>query len=114
MAHDWPGNVRQLRNAVIAAHALADDGAPIDVASHVGGSEIALGGEAAAPDAPGYHAAKRAALDRFERAYFGRLLAECDGNVSEIARRSGIERAHVRRHLSEHGLLPARARRKHG
>jgi ActR/RegA family two-component response regulator len=31
-------------------------------------------------------------LSRFNHAYIGRLLAECDGNVTQAARAMGMER----------------------
>jgi DNA-binding NtrC family response regulator len=43
-------------------------------------------------------------LARFERDYFTALFAECAGNVSEIGRRSAMERAHVRGYLRRHGI----------
>ena len=43
-------------------------------------------------------------LARFEREYFTALYDECKGNVSEIGRRAGMERAHVRAYLQRHGI----------
>jgi DNA-binding NtrC family response regulator len=48
--------------------------------------------------------AKREVLAKFEREYFADLWTACAGNISEIARRSGMERAHVRGYLRRHGL----------
>ncbi len=119
--YDWPGNVRELKNAVSVAYALADDG-PIDVWAHTG----ALATRAAIPAPRGsslwdeprrdpasdgsgrpgreYREAKALALATFERRYFEELYAACAGNVSEMARRAGMERAHVRTHLKRHGI----------
>ena len=46
----------------------------------------------------------RDVLARFERDYFAALADEAKGNVSEMARRAGMERAHVRAYLRRHGI----------
>jgi len=104
MRYDWPGNVRELRNAVAVALALAEDGGPVDVAAHVGGA-TRPGGPMGVGGALGYHEARRDSMERFEHEYFDRLSRECSGNISEMARRSGLERVHVRRHLRKHALV---------
>ncbi|MBI5537781.1 MAG: sigma 54-dependent Fis family transcriptional regulator [Deltaproteobacteria bacterium] len=104
MRYDWPGNVRELRNAVAVALALAEDGGPVDVAAHVGGATRS-GGPMGVGGALGYHEARRESMERFEHEYFDRLSRECTGNISEMARRSGLERVHVRRHLRKHALV---------
>ncbi len=48
--------------------------------------------------------AKRDVLARFEREYFQALNEDAKGNVSEMARRAGMERAHVRAYLRRHGI----------
>ena len=48
--------------------------------------------------------AKRDVLARFERDYFAALSDDAKGNVSEMARRAGMERAHVRAYLRRHGI----------
>ncbi|MFO0739305.1 MAG: sigma 54-interacting transcriptional regulator [Labilithrix sp.] len=108
LRHDWPGNVRELRNAVTAAHAFSEPGGPIAVADHI----TDMQGAAAASAETSYHAAKRQALDRFERGFFSLLVAETGGSVVEIARRSELQRAHVRRYLKAHGLLLPRSERR--
>ncbi|APR76617.1 Response regulator of zinc sigma-54-dependent two-component system [Minicystis rosea] len=110
MRHDWPGNVRELRNAVAVAFALAGEGEELDIAAHLGAlteTPVAapLGG-----GVPGsfkglkFQDAKRDILARFERDYFAALNDEAKGNVSEMARRAGMERAHVRAYLRRHGI----------
>ncbi len=106
--HDWPGNVRELRNVVEVAVALADDG-PIDIAAPLGTSASGPTGAGSVMGDDrsvelGYHDAKRAALDRFEKAYFAALLERAGGNIAEISRRAGLQRTHVRRYLVAHGL----------
>ncbi len=115
MRHDWPGNVRELRNAVAVAFALAGPDEEIDVAAHLGSMQETPQAEprAAASDAGGlgsswrgkqFQEAKREVLARFESDYFSGLAQEAKGNVSEMARRAGMERAHVRAYLRRHGI----------
>jgi len=118
MRHDWPGNVRELRNAVVVAHALAGEGEEVDIAAHLGALNEAhtagpmLGGSSGSGGANGplatkgqkFQDAKRDVLARFEREYFAALNEESKGNVSEMARRAGMERAHVRTYLRRHGI----------
>ncbi len=111
LRHDWPGNVRELRNAVQTALAFAGDDGPIEIAEHI----VAVFGNGASSGesaATSYHDAKREALDRFERGFFSMLIAETGGSVAEIARRSGLQRAHVRRYLKAHNLLLPRSERR--
>jgi DNA-binding NtrC family response regulator len=103
-SHDWPGNVRELVNVASVAATLADDPAAIDdvltLARDVAESEGAgaVGGGTAFGDA------KRLAVSAFERDYFTGLAKRCKGNVSEMARQSGMERHHVRAYLRKYGI----------
>jgi DNA-binding NtrC family response regulator len=114
MRHDWPGNVRELRNAVAVAFALAGEDEEIDIAAHLGAlSESPAaggGGGASLASFKGrqFQEAKRDVLARFERDYFAVLAEEAKGNVSEMARRAGMERAHVRAYLRRHGIGSAK------
>jgi DNA-binding NtrC family response regulator len=56
-----------------------------------------------------YGRARQGALRGFEVTYFSELLRAFGGNVSEMARRSGMEGHHVRPLLEKHGLgkMPA-------
>jgi len=112
--HDWPGNVRELRNAVAVAFALATEGEEIDISAHLGALTEAPQAGSGPPQigGPGFGSmkgrqfqdAKRDVLTRFERDYFAALAEEAKGNVSEMARRAGMERAHVRAYLRRHGI----------
>ncbi|NUO47970.1 MAG: sigma 54-interacting transcriptional regulator [Polyangiaceae bacterium] len=110
MRHDWPGNVRELRNAVAVAFALSAEEEEVDIAAHLGalseGPATAAGGSPIAISFKGrpFQEAKRDVLARFERDYFAALADEAKGNVSEMARRAGMERAHVRAYLRRHGI----------
>lgn len=113
MHHDFPGNVRELKNAATVAHALAGDDA-VDVAQYVQEALTELGGPSVMPlnsahvGFMSYHEAKRLALDDFERDYFRKLVALVPDNISEMSRVSGLSRLHVRKHLQRHGIEVAR------
>jgi two-component system, NtrC family, response regulator GlrR len=110
-AQPWRGNVRELRNAVERAIALGpselagdtDAGLGRAAAEIVQRAEPATAARPVAKLAP-FQDAKRDVLARFEREYFAELWAQCSGNVSEVARRAGMERANVRAYLRRHAI----------
>ncbi|HEY8041902.1 MAG TPA: sigma 54-interacting transcriptional regulator [Polyangiaceae bacterium] len=99
-AHDWPGNVRELVNVASVAAMLADTPGAID-------DVLALTRDQTDParqPITAFAEAKRLALLEFERTYFAALNDAAAGNVSEMARQSGMERHHVRAYLRKHGV----------
>ena len=100
-AHDWPGNVRELVNVASVAATLADTPGAIDDVLAL--TRDPTTDEARAP-ITAFAEAKRQALVEFERAYFSGLSDAAAGNVSEMARQSGMERHHVRAYLRKHKL----------
>ena len=104
-AHDWPGNVRELRNVIDRALALSPGASS---AAELRG----LDPGAAPPRDPlivhpglPWSEAKQRVIDAFERRYLGALLQECEGNLSEASRRSGLDRKQLRTLAKKHGLL---------
>jgi DNA-binding NtrC family response regulator len=99
-SHDWPGNVRELVNVASVAATLAETpGAIDDVLTLARGLED--GSNAPTTE---FGEAKRAAISAFEREYFAALSKRAKGNVSEMARQSGMERHHVRAYLRKCGV----------
>lgn len=92
-AHDWPGNLRELGNALAVAAALCEGGVitPCDLPERL-----------ATPALPG----PRAGRGGDPGAELAALLAECRGNVSEAARRLGVDRTTVHRRMRRAGLSP--------
>jgi DNA-binding NtrC family response regulator len=90
LRHSWPGNVRELRNRVERA-------AWLDRRPEITGA--AGTGEAS------FHTAKQVVVDEFERRFLTELLQRTGGNISEAARRSELDRVHLRRLLRKHGLV---------
>jgi two-component system response regulator GlrR len=97
IAHDWPGNIRQLQNVVDQCSVLCST--PLISAALVA---RALHDKEPSQDLS-YANAKR----QFERDYLIRLLKITDGQVSEAARLAGRNRTEFYRLLGKHQLSPA-------
>jgi len=99
---DWPGNVRQLENAVARFLALS------------AGGEIGLEvlADAWAPPAAASHPqvlpegtlSLREQIEAVERSLIGRTMAAVGGNQSEAARRLGLHRGSLIERLRKYGL----------
>jgi two-component system response regulator AtoC len=103
---DFPGNVRELRNAVLSYVALgglaspaADPLAP-EEASPAAASEDT---RAVRFDTP-YFTQRDAILDAFTRKYLASLLDHTRGNQTEAARIAGLDRTYLGRLLGKLGL----------
>ena len=102
-AADWPGNVRQLKNAVVRLMILStgDMVERRDVAQFVPS-------DGAGPGIPGDMMALET-LSEFkeaaEKAYIELRLREQDWNVSEAARRMGMPRSNLYKKIERHGLV---------
>ncbi len=104
-AYRWPGNVRELENVIEAAVVLAR-GEEIDVTdlSHElrlrakGAPAVAVSGPSSGAriDEP-FARAKSLAVSEFERSYVTGMLDRTNGNISEAARRAGLDRSNFRR-----------------
>jgi DNA-binding NtrC family response regulator len=99
-SHDWPGNVRELVNVASVAATLAETPGAIDDVLTLARTPSDGGSE----PATAFGEAKRAAIASFEREYFVGLAKRAKGNVSEMARQSGMERHHVRAYLRKYGV----------
>jgi transcriptional regulator with GAF, ATPase, and Fis domain len=124
LAHQsWPGNVRQLENALRVASLFAD-GSLIETV-HLNGTLTAVSAGAAADtatDRPVTVAADddgpdpydrvrsgelslRALKKEIERSCIERALVECDGNISKAAGVLGMKRPRLSQLVKEYGLL---------
>ena len=103
--YDWPGNVRELRNTVERALAMVPDARRFDPRL----LQMDLPGVPEPPaadlDQP-FHEAKERLVRAWEQEYLAGLLRRTSGNVSEAARRAGIDRVHLYRLLKKHALVP--------
>jgi DNA-binding NtrC family response regulator len=99
MRHDWPGNVRELRNTLERAVSLLEPVAPSPAPS-LKGAEPEPQIDLAVP----LRAGKQRCIEAYERAYITAMLRECSGNLTEAARRAGMDRVSVHRLLQRIGL----------
>ena len=102
--HDWPGNVRELVNVVSVAATLADTPEAIDDVLTLARDTTTLPPPGSPASLTAFAEAKRTAIGTFEREYFASLVRRAKGNVSEMARQSGMERHHVRAYLRKYGI----------
>ena len=103
----WPGNVRQLENALARCVALAS-GRVIGpdafalVQGPIGSRESGNAVDASGDGGPSF----REQMEAFERNLLASALGASAGNQSEVSRRLGITRATLYDRLKKYGLLP--------
>ena len=100
--YSWPGNIRELRNVVERALALARS-AQIEV------SDLSPAIRENARNDRGVQVAssRYEALDDAERGYLTSLLEKHRGNVSHAARQAGMSRQGMHKLLKKHGIAAA-------
>jgi Nif-specific regulatory protein len=100
---EWPGNVRQLENALQRGWAVAlSEGATVIEPRHLFPDRVA---ESEA-EPQGYEEAMR----RFQARFLREALEQSGWNVSETARRIGLARSHLNDLIKAHGLARASKR----
>jgi two-component system response regulator GlrR len=86
LAHDWPGNIRELQHALERA-VLLSSGSTLDA------DDIEIAGQPPHGDTlRTLRAAKDRVVRQFERAYIERMLASCGGNITRAAQQAGKNR----------------------
>ncbi len=107
MAHYWPGNIRQLENAVERA-VLHCPGGVIETVTldpDSGGGAPLAGGPAVEELLGLDHAAmKERVLDHFEREYVAGLLQRNGGSIQKVCEISGMDRKTLYRKMKQFGL----------
>ena len=98
VSYSWPGNVRQLRNEIQRAVAIAPDGHPIGL-EHLS-SEVAHG------TAHTDHANLRHRLQSVERRIIQREIDACSGGLREVADRLGLPLSTLYRRMKTLGVVP--------
>ena len=107
--HDWPGNVRELRNYVERSIVLDDAPPPSSMRSMGSGTmpvyKLEDGSVPSANDRSiPFRLAKERAIEKFERAYIGPLLDECEGNMSKAARTARMDRMYLHQLAQKYGF----------
>ena len=108
--HDWPGNVRQLRNNIERLLILATgDPAEVITAEKLP-AEVAAAGVAGSVGPERIIALPlRDAREVFEREYLAAQILRFGGNISRTAAFIGMERSALHRKLKSLGVTPLRA-----
>ncbi|MGH7905105.1 MAG: sigma-54-dependent transcriptional regulator [Candidatus Binataceae bacterium] len=107
-SHAWPGNVRELQNVVERGCALADGEwiSVSDLPENLRGASMPAE-DIAAPDLSAAFTLKEAKarwIGRLESAYVTEVLRREGGNVSQAARKAGVDRKTLHRLLHKHSL----------
>jgi two-component system response regulator HydG len=102
LAHDYPGNVRELRNVIERASLLASDG--IIRARHLPADVVSPDFPSAAGTAEGSTRRVGIAAPSLDRGSLERALAEHHGNRRAAAETLGISERTLYRRLGQHGL----------
>jgi DNA-binding NtrC family response regulator len=97
-AHPWPGNVREMKNALSCAVAFVD-GTTLEP-HHLRLLSPCCGGDSSLEGLP----LGGQALDRIERIAIRQTMAQADGNKMHAARRLGIAVSTLYEKLKKHGL----------
>ena len=108
-SHDWPGNVRQLRNNVERLMILTQSDPDQDVTSEMLPTEIGALVPTTPTGAGGeklMSLALREAREIFEREYLIAQIARFSGNISRTAEFIGMERSALHRKLKSLGIGP--------
>ncbi len=103
----WPGNIRELRNALERAWALSGPNASFREL------RVWLDSTAGARATPGdnvdislpFKDAKERWNDQFEQRYVAMVFAQCTNNVTRAAEHAGLSRRHFRELLYKHGII---------
>jgi two-component system nitrogen regulation response regulator NtrX len=107
--HNWPGNVRQLRNNVERLMILATGDPSEVISAEMLPSEVAATGSAGAVGPERIIALPlRDAREVFEREYLGAQILRFNGNISRTAAFIGMERSALHRKLKSLGVSPLR------
>jgi DNA-binding NtrC family response regulator len=112
VSYDWPGNIRELENAVIRAVALCDRLVrPEDLPERVreaaaagAAASHAHGAAAAAAPAGATEEERLVSLSELEGHHIARVLRHTGGNKQAAARLLGIDRTTLQRMIKRHGL----------
>jgi DNA-binding NtrC family response regulator len=103
MSYDWPGNIRELKNAVERAVAYA--GGPFITLAEL--PELVLEG-AGRRGSHSFRAWKKETLGRLEREFLRDALAEHAGIVNRAAKALGLHRSALQRLMRKHRLSAAK------
>ncbi len=109
LRHDYPGNVRELQNALQRGVLLAEG--PVIEARHLPESlRTDVGGEepsASEEPVTSFKAAKQRVVERFERDFISRCLRASDGNITRAAKAAELDYKNFHGKMRRYGIEPA-------
>jgi DNA-binding NtrC family response regulator len=108
MAHDWPGNIRELRNVLERGVVLGGGEARLfDPRVGLGGAPRAADEAMPVEFDPGlsYRDNKEKWENDFERRYLKWLMGRSEGNISRAAREADMDRKYLHKLLKKHQLV---------
>ena len=106
LAHEWPGNLRELRNTVERIAVMNGVSPFASAGPGTASAPVAQDASLSVPvflDQP-FKEAKEAMLTAFEKAYVTRLLERVGGSVTEAARVAELDRKHIYNLMTKHNL----------
>ncbi|MFN4355509.1 sigma-54-dependent transcriptional regulator [Parvibaculum sp.] len=109
-AHDWPGNVRQLRNNIERLLILTSGDASAIVTADMLPAEVGTSAQMSVNGSGGEHIMAlplREARETFEREYLMAQISRFGGNISRTAAFIGMERSALHRKLKSLGVAAA-------
>jgi len=108
LGHTWPGNIRELRNALERAKHMVDmpELSTESLLRESSSPSLSVQGEILPVDYAGqFKDCKDDLIRRFEREYLTRLLSRSRGNVARAAREAGLDRKHLYSLLHKYNLV---------
>ena len=109
-AHDWPGNVRQLRNNIERLLILTSGDPSAVVTADMLPAEVGTSAQMSVNGSGGEHIMAlplREARETFEREYLMAQISRFGGNISRTAAFIGMERSALHRKLKSLGVAAA-------
>ncbi len=102
--HNWPGNIRELRNLVQRLLILGrEETVSTEEVNAALGQAVSHTGAASAD---GFDLPLKEARESFERRYLEHQLKQVGGNISKLATVAGMERTHLYRKMRALGVDP--------
>ena len=102
--HQWPGNIRELRNVIEATMAVGSDDSRIDVDCLNRLMDVDSGGVVSPSTDALFEGSYSDALAHFEHGYFVRLLSRASGNVESAAHMAELNIATLYRKIKKYHL----------